>query len=87
VATVLTEDHHFWIDTKITLHARRVSLAVGKRLAESGVLEQPGDAFDLTLAEVLALADRERRLAYASLTSRCSTCSDGSKAHCAAARK
>jgi rifampicin phosphotransferase len=63
VATVLTEDHHFWIDTKITFHARRVSLAVGKRLAESGVLEQPGDVFDLTLAEVLALADREAPVA------------------------
>lgn len=62
-ATVLTEDHHFWIDTKITFHARRVSLAVGKRLAESGVLEQPGDVFDLTLSEVLALVDREAPVA------------------------
>lgn len=59
VANVLTEDHHFWLDTKITFHARRVSLEVGKRLAAAGVLEHPGDVFALTLLELTSLADRE----------------------------
>jgi pyruvate,water dikinase len=56
-ATVLSEDHHFWIDCKITFHARRVSLEIGKRLAERGVLDRPGDVFELTLEELLALED------------------------------
>jgi phosphohistidine swiveling domain-containing protein len=55
VATVLTEDHHFWIDCKVTYHARRLSIEVGKRLAESGVLESPRDVFHLALAEITGL--------------------------------
>jgi pyruvate,water dikinase len=55
VATVLTEDHHFWIDCKVTYHARRLSLEVGKRLVERGVLESPNDVFQLTLAEITGL--------------------------------
>jgi rifampicin phosphotransferase len=58
VATVLGEDHHFWIDTKISYHARRVSLEVGKRLVERGVLDRPDDVFDLTFAELSSLADQ-----------------------------
>ena len=59
VGTVLTEDHHFWIDTKSTFHGRRASLAVGRRLVEAGVIEQPGDVFELTLVELSELVDRE----------------------------
>jgi amino acid adenylation domain-containing protein len=55
MATVLSEDHHFWLDCKITYHARRVSLEAGKRLTERGVLEAPDDIFQLTLAELSAL--------------------------------
>src|SRR5262249_52782342 len=54
-ATVLTEDHHFWLDCKITYHARRLSLEVGKRLVERGVLERVDDVFQLTLAEISGL--------------------------------
>jgi phosphohistidine swiveling domain-containing protein len=54
-ATVLTEDHHFWLDCKITYHARRLSIEVGKRLVERGVIERPGDVFQLTLAEITGL--------------------------------
>ncbi len=55
VATVLTEDHHFWIDCKVTHHARRLSLAVGKCLVERGVLESAADVFQLTLEEITGL--------------------------------
>lgn len=58
VATALGEDHHFWIDTKISFHGRRVSLEVGKRLVERGVLDRPDDVFDLTFAELSSLADQ-----------------------------
>ena len=55
--TVLSEDHHFWIDCKITYHVRRVSLAVGKRLSACGALSEPFDVFQLTLAELRGLGD------------------------------
>jgi phosphohistidine swiveling domain-containing protein len=55
VATVLTEDHHFWIDCKVTHHGRRLALATGRRLAEKGLLDSVDDVFDLSLAEITAL--------------------------------
>ncbi len=57
VGTQLSEDHNFWIDCKITYHARRVSLEIGKRLSERGAIDQPGDVFYLTRAELLAQGD------------------------------
>jgi amino acid adenylation domain-containing protein len=54
VSTVLSEDHNFWLDTKITYHLRRVTLEIGHRLVERGDLERPGDVFHLTLAELTA---------------------------------
>jgi phosphohistidine swiveling domain-containing protein len=59
VATVLSEDHHFWIDCKVTYHARRASLEIGSRLVERGVLDSPSDVLHLTLAEVLSLDSLE----------------------------
>ncbi|AKT40599.1 PEP-utilizing enzyme [Chondromyces crocatus] len=53
-ATVLSEEHHFWIDCKITYHARRVGLELGRRLAQRGLLERAEDVFQLTLAELVA---------------------------------
>ncbi len=55
MATVLTEDHHFWIDCKVTYHARRLALEVGKRLVERGVLKSGNDVFQLTLAEITGI--------------------------------
>jgi pyruvate,water dikinase len=52
VSTVLREDHNFWLDTKITYHLRRVSLEIGRRLAERGAIERPDDVFRLALAEL-----------------------------------
>lgn len=57
VATVLTEDHHFWIDTKVTYHARRLSLEVGRRLAARGILANPDDVFQLTLTQIIGLGE------------------------------
>lgn len=57
VGSLISEDHHFWLDCKITYHARTVSLAVGRRLVEQGLLDRAEDVFDLTLAELLALAE------------------------------
>lgn len=54
-ANVLSEDHHFWIDCKVTYHARRVAMEVGRRLRERGVLAQDADVFHLSLAELSAL--------------------------------
>lgn len=57
LANVISEDHHFWLDCKVTYHARRVSMAVGKRLAEQGVLDSAEDVFQLSLAELASLGD------------------------------
>lgn len=56
-ANVLSEEHHFWIDCKVTYHARRVAMEVGRRLRERGVLTQDADVFQLSLAELSALGD------------------------------
>ena len=54
--TVLSEDHHFWIDCKVTFHARRVCMEVGRRLTLRGALSAPGYVFDLTLDELSKLS-------------------------------
>ncbi len=54
--TRLGEEHNFWIDCKITYHARRASLELGQRLVERGALEAPEEVFDLSLAELRARA-------------------------------
>jgi pyruvate,water dikinase len=51
-AAVLHEEHHYWIDQRCQYQARRVILEVGRRLAQAGVVNQPEDAFYLTLAEL-----------------------------------
>lgn len=56
-ATVLSEDHHFWIDCKITHHARRVALELGQRLWAMGLLEARDDVFHLGVDELMALDD------------------------------
>lgn len=57
VATVLTEDHHFWIDCKVTYHARRLSLEIGRRLTAVGALERPDDVFQLGVEEITGIGD------------------------------
>ncbi|MBI4497727.1 MAG: hypothetical protein HY689_07515 [Chloroflexi bacterium] len=51
-ATVISEDHTFWIDYGAMHRVRLVLLEFGRRFAEAGVLDQPNDIFYLTLDEV-----------------------------------
>jgi pyruvate,water dikinase len=57
-ANVIAEDHNFWLDGRALYQVRRVLLEWGRRLARSGVIEQPGDVFSLTLDELRATAGR-----------------------------
>ncbi len=57
MSTVLTEDHHFWIDCKITHHLRRVALELGRRLEMRGWLDDVDDVFHLALEEILTLEE------------------------------
>jgi pyruvate,water dikinase len=50
--TVLTEEHGFWIDFRSMHQVRRVLMECGRRLAQAGVIEQPGDVFYLNLDEL-----------------------------------
>ncbi len=51
-AAVLHEEHNYWIDQRCQYQVRRVILELGRRLARAGVVNQPEDAFYLTLAEL-----------------------------------
>lgn len=51
-ATVIHEDHNYWIDLRCTYQLRQVLLECGRRLVATGTLEQPGDVFFLTLDEL-----------------------------------
>jgi len=57
VATILSEDHHFWIDCKISHHARRVALELGRRLTAEGLLGASDDVFHLGVDELVALRE------------------------------
>jgi pyruvate,water dikinase len=52
VATVLHEEHNYWIDQRCQYQVRRVILEFGRRLASAGVINQPEDVFYLTLEEL-----------------------------------
>jgi pyruvate,water dikinase len=52
VANVLTEDHNYWIDHKITYHTRQICLEIGRRLVQNSLIEQPADLFYLTSDEL-----------------------------------
>gem|GEM_PF-1294727 len=51
-STHLGEEHNFWIDAKITFHARRAALEVGRRLAARGAIYDPEDVFQVAIAEL-----------------------------------
>jgi pyruvate,water dikinase len=51
-ATVLEEDHNFWIDQRWVYEVRRVLMEFGRRFADARVLDAPEDVFYLTLAEL-----------------------------------
>jgi len=47
VATVVHEDHNFWIDQRMFYHVRRLIIEFGQRLAQAGTLEAVNDVFYL----------------------------------------
>ena len=57
VATIVHEDHNFWIDQRLFYHVRRVILEFGGRLAQAGVLDAVNDVFYLTPDELLNTRD------------------------------
>ncbi len=52
VATVVHEDHNFWIDQRLFFHVRRIILEFGQRLAQAGLLAAVNDVFYLTPDEL-----------------------------------
>ncbi len=50
--TVLTEDHGFWIDYSAMYRVRQVIMELGRRFAETGVIDMPDDIFHLSMEEV-----------------------------------
>jgi pyruvate,water dikinase len=52
VATVVHEDHNFWIDQRCFYHVRRVIMEFGGRLAQAGTLDAVNDVFYLTTDEL-----------------------------------
>ncbi|HEU5100696.1 MAG TPA: PEP-utilizing enzyme, partial [Roseiflexaceae bacterium] len=55
-ATVLQEDHNFWIDQRSMYEVRRVALELGARLAAAGVLQTAEDVTYLDIEELRASA-------------------------------
>jgi pyruvate,water dikinase len=49
----LTEDHNFWIDQQCPADLRLLCAEIGRRLAQRGTLEAPGDIAFLTLSELV----------------------------------
>ncbi|HEX8205965.1 MAG TPA: ThiF family adenylyltransferase [Solirubrobacteraceae bacterium] len=64
-ATVIQDDHNFWIDFCCAYRMRRVMLEVGRRMADAGVLDARDDVFLLEpdeLRETMrSLPDLDRR--------------------------
>jgi pyruvate,water dikinase len=51
-ATVIHDDHNFWLDQRCTHQLRQVLLECGRRLAAADMLEQPDNVFFLMLDEL-----------------------------------
>ncbi len=51
-ATVIQEDHHYWLDHRATYQLRRAFLEAGRRLAAAGTLAAPMDVVYLDFEEV-----------------------------------
>lgn len=55
-ATVLEQDHTYWIDCRAMYEVRRILLEFGRRFAAAGVLAAPDDIFYLEKEELHAVA-------------------------------
>jgi phosphohistidine swiveling domain-containing protein len=51
-ASVLQEDHHFWIDQQAMYQIRQVLVEFGRRFSDAGVIGNQDDIFHLTLDEL-----------------------------------
>jgi len=51
-ATIIQEDHNYWIDQRSTYKVRRIILEFGNRFAQAGIIDDPEDVFMLTLNEL-----------------------------------
>jgi rifampicin phosphotransferase len=51
-ATVIHEDHNFWVDYRCFYQARRVMKEFGRRFAGADVIEEPNNVFYMTLDEL-----------------------------------
>ncbi len=64
-ATVLAEDHGFWIDFRGFYRIRQVFMEFGRRFAAAGAIDSPNDVFHLNTAEIRetvgALPNADRR--------------------------
>jgi pyruvate,water dikinase len=60
-ATILSEDHGFYIDWMGLYEVRRVMLEAGRRLAQAGAIGSPDDVFMLFFDELLAALDNPTR--------------------------
>jgi phosphohistidine swiveling domain-containing protein len=71
----IAEDHNFYIDQMSTVSFRWPILALGRKLAEAGLVDDPDDVFFLTIEEIEGIAAgansdlrdrvRERRASFA----------------------
>ena len=52
IATIVHEDHNFWIDQRLFYHVRLLILEFGRRLAQAGSLHVVDDVFNLTPDEL-----------------------------------
>lgn len=52
IATIVHEDHNFWIDQRFFYHIRLLIMEFGRRLAQAGSLEAVDDVFHLTPDEL-----------------------------------
>jgi pyruvate,water dikinase len=55
-ATMLQENHNYWIDQRGLYQMRRVLIELGRRLAAAGAIAQPEDVFYLRLDELRTTA-------------------------------
>jgi pyruvate,water dikinase len=59
VATIVHEDHNFWIDQRLFYHIRQLILEFGRRLAQAGSLDTVNDVFHLLPNELQDGQDKD----------------------------
>ncbi len=57
-ATVLSEDHGYWIDFRSNYKIRSVIMELGRRFCEAGLLDSPQDIFHVSLDQIKQIAQQ-----------------------------